>query len=96
MFEIFVYKEKMSQEKQHHHLFHHNKEEDSDEQVPGQSVDKMYGAGNVQSNEDMMYGAGNVQSDEYENALKEEKHHKHMEELGGLGAAATGEFALVT
>ena len=43
-----------------------------------------------------MYGAGNVEADEYENALKEEKHHKRMEELGGLGAAATGEFALVS
>ena len=35
-------------------------------------------------------------ADEHEKAVKEEKHHKHMEELGGLGAAATGEFALVS
>ena len=69
----------MSQEKHHHHLF----KEDSDEQVPGQSAD-------------IMYGAGNVEADEQENALKEEEHDKRMEELGGLGAAATGEFALVS
>ena len=35
-------------------------------------------------------------ADEHEKAVKEEKHHKHMEELGGLGAAGTGEFALVS
>lgn len=29
-----------------------------------------------------VYAAGNV--DEYEKARKEEKHHKHMEEVGGL------------
>ena len=71
----------MSEEKQRHHLFH--RKEDNEEQVPGQSAD-------------IMYGAGNVEADEYENALKEEKHHKRMEELGGLGAAATGEFVLVS
>jgi len=68
----------MSEEKQHHHLFHHHREDD-EEQVP-QSVD--------------MYGEGNAQSYEYDNALKEEKHHKHMEELAEAGALATGGFAL--
>jgi len=69
----------MSEEKQHHHLFHHHREDD-EEQVP-QSVD--------------MYGEGNAQSYECDNALKEEKHHKHMEELAEAGALATGGFALV-
>merc|ERR1711915_269094 len=35
---------------------------------------------------------GNVKSEE--KAKKEEKRHKHLEETGGLGAVATGGFAL--
>jgi len=61
-----------------HHHLFHRKE-DGDEQVP-QSTD--------------MYGAGNAQSVQHEKALKEKKHHKHMEKLGGLGTVATGAFAL--
>jgi len=70
----------MSQEKQHHHLFH--RKEDGDEQLPQSSTN--------------VYGAENNQSGEYEKALKEEKHHKHMEHLGEAGALATGGFALVS
>jgi hypothetical protein len=61
---------------------HHmfQRKEDGDEQVP-KTAD--------------VYGAGNAQSVQYEKALKEEKHHQHMEQLGGLGAVGTGGFALV-
>ena len=41
-----------------------------------------------------VYGAGNVKSDEYEKALKEEKHHKQKEHLGEMGVVAAGAFAL--
>nr|ADE76303.1 unknown [Picea sitchensis] len=61
-----------------HHHLFHRKE-DGDEQVP-QSAD--------------MYGAGNAETVDHEKALKEEKYHKHMEELGGLGIVGTGGFAL--
>jgi hypothetical protein len=69
---------KKMSQEKQHHHLFHRKE-DGDEQVP-QSTD--------------MYGAGNAQSVDHEKALKEEKHHKHMEELGGLGIGATGGFAL--
>ena len=89
----------MSEEKHHHHLFHHKKEDEN----PNASSEVVYaettatfvdGDGEVTQSADV-YGAGNVKSDEYEKALKEEKHHKRMEHLGELGAVAAGAYALV-
>jgi hypothetical protein len=42
-----------------------------------------------------VFGEGNVKSNEYEKAKKEEKRHKHLEELGGPGIVTAKAFALV-
>jgi len=81
----------MSEEKQHHHLFNHKKEENTPSAVVYSET--TYGDEEVIQSTDV-YGVGNVKSDEYEKALKEEKHHKQKEHFGEMGAVAAGAFAL--
>ena len=70
----------MAEEKHHqHHLFHHHKEEKPVEAVA--YSDTTYSG-----------GYGGEPAHDYE---KERKHHKHLEQLGGLGAVAAGAYALV-
>ena len=94
----------MAEEKHHHHLFHHKKDE---EDKPTESVYTEtttgyaetgfssggpggYGESTVEG-----YGATTISTESEVDYRKEEKHHKHLEQLGEMGAVAAGAYALV-
>jgi hypothetical protein len=76
----------MSEEK-HHHLFHHKKEGEEFEPAADGGVNEYaYTSETVVAATD---------DGEYARITKEEKHHKHKEHLGEMGAVTAGAFALV-
>ena len=96
----------MAEEKHHHHLFHHKKDEEDKpiESVYTESETTTgyadtgfssggpggYGESTVEG-----YGATTISTESEVDYRKEEKHHKHLEQLGEMGAVAAGAYALV-